>query len=252
MTTTTTSPPTTTTTTSKGHSALVTPYTTSEFQAMVEAARAHHFAMHDQLVVVSSELYRGLCKAQGVRGLMGLDVRIAARKVTRNVTHAAGLNVEAAKAMVRAYTQFTQLFVELDDLIGLQEDGFIRATAADEEVASLASLAMDGRVLELLKQYDIRIAITPAGVDWVTGNPCNRALCTVTELDQGRGALLKEAAAKADVRESAYLIMVSAGWAVIRTPDGHEVGPNDTLMLRVVGLRVWLTIKGRRLVGEVH
>lgn len=95
----------------KGIPALVTPYNTSEFHAMVEAVRAHHWASHDQYVVVASELYRSLAKAQGTRGLLGMDVRIAARRVTRHLAHAAGYEIAAAKAAVRSYTLFTELFL---------------------------------------------------------------------------------------------------------------------------------------------
>lgn len=95
----------------KGIPALVTPYNTSEFHAMVEGVRAHHWASHDQYVVVASELYRSLAKAQGTRGLLGMDVRLAARRVTRHLAHAAGYEIAAAKAAVRSYTLFTELFL---------------------------------------------------------------------------------------------------------------------------------------------
>jgi len=95
----------------RGHPSLVTPYTTTEFHKMADKARAHHHAMHDQLVVMAAELYRGLCKIRGRRGLMGVDVRLAARKVVRNLLHAAALEDEAAKAITRSYTQYTALFL---------------------------------------------------------------------------------------------------------------------------------------------
>lgn len=96
---------------SKGLPELITPYSTTEFHAMVEAARAHHHAMHDQLVIMSAELYRGLSKVQGARGLFGVDVKIAARRVSKHLAHAAGMEMATAKAIVRSYTQYTELFL---------------------------------------------------------------------------------------------------------------------------------------------
>src|SRR5688572_12037675 len=96
---------------SKGIEGLITPYSTSEFHAMVEAARAHHNAAHDQYSTVAADLRKGLSKAQGVRGLMGLDVRIAARRVTRHLVHCAGLEQATARALVRSYEMYNELFL---------------------------------------------------------------------------------------------------------------------------------------------
>lgn len=90
---------------------LVTPYTTSEFQAMIEAARAHHHSMYDQYHVIAVELRRGLGKVEGAKGLFGIDVKIAARRVTRHLAHAASLELETAKAVLRSYHVYQELYL---------------------------------------------------------------------------------------------------------------------------------------------
>lgn len=95
----------------KGLAALVTPHSKSEFQAMAEAARAHHHAMHDQLHTIAAELRRDLGRLQGTGGLLGLDVKIAAYRVTRHLVRAGQMEFEVAKAIVRSYYQFEELFL---------------------------------------------------------------------------------------------------------------------------------------------
>lgn len=94
----------------KGLEGLVTPYTTSEFHKLVELLRSHHHAEYDQMVVVAAELRRMLGKVQGAPGLVGIDSKIAARRVTRHLSHAAGANLVVAKATVRAYDLYVELF----------------------------------------------------------------------------------------------------------------------------------------------
>lgn len=95
---------------SKGITGLVTPYTTSEFHAIVELIRLHHHAEHDQLVVIAAELRRMLGKVSGATLAFGVDSKIAARRVTRHLSHAAGLNLAVAKAAIRSYDVYTELF----------------------------------------------------------------------------------------------------------------------------------------------
>lgn len=90
---------------------LITPYTTTEFAAMVEQARAHHHSMYDQYHIIAVELRRGLGKVQGARGLLGLDVKIAARRVTRHLAHAASLELETAKAVLRSFHVYQEHFL---------------------------------------------------------------------------------------------------------------------------------------------
>jgi hypothetical protein len=94
-----------------GIQGLVTPYSTSEFQAMVEAVRAHHNAAHDQYSTVAAELRLGLHKVQGARGLFGVDVRIAARRVTKPLVRCAGLETEVAKSLIRSLELYNELFL---------------------------------------------------------------------------------------------------------------------------------------------
>lgn len=90
---------------------LATPYNTSDFQAMAEQARAHHHGMYDQYHVMAVELRRGLSRVQGARGLFGVDVRIAARRVTRHLAHAAQLELETGRAVVRSFHVYQELFL---------------------------------------------------------------------------------------------------------------------------------------------
>lgn len=90
---------------------LITPYSTSEFQAMVESVRRHHNGGYDQYCAVAAELRSGLKKVHGAPGLFGLDVALAARRVTKHLAVAAACELEAAKAVVRSYQMYQQLFL---------------------------------------------------------------------------------------------------------------------------------------------
>lgn len=93
-----------------GIDGLVTPYTTSEFHAITELIRKHHHAVHDQKVVVAAELRRMLGKVQGATLAFGVDSKIAARRVTRHIAHSGALDLAAAKATVRAFDLYVELF----------------------------------------------------------------------------------------------------------------------------------------------
>jgi hypothetical protein len=95
----------------KGLDFLVTPYSTTEFQAMAEAARQHHHAAYDQYHVMAVELRRGLSRVQGAKGLLGIDVRIAARRVSRHITHAASLQLESGRAVIRSFHVYQEHFL---------------------------------------------------------------------------------------------------------------------------------------------
>lgn len=95
---------------SKGIPGLVTPYTTSEFSAMVEEARAHHYAVSDQYGIVASELRRQLGKVKGAQ-IMNLDSKVAARRVSRQLIRAANYEAYAARATIRSFQLYQQLFL---------------------------------------------------------------------------------------------------------------------------------------------
>jgi hypothetical protein len=97
--------------TAEDYRKIITPYSTSEMNAMCEAARHHFHDLHDRLFVVGAELYVGLSKLDGRTGMFGLDTKLAARRVVKNFVHAGALNLEAAKAVRRAYTTYQQLYV---------------------------------------------------------------------------------------------------------------------------------------------
>jgi hypothetical protein len=99
------------TSTNKGLPALITPYSTSEFHAMIEAARAHHWGNADRLQTMAAELYRALVDHFGAGRMMGADVKIAARRVTRHLAKAANYNVSTAQAIAFSYHQYTHLFL---------------------------------------------------------------------------------------------------------------------------------------------
>jgi hypothetical protein len=90
---------------------IITPYSTSEMNAVCEATRHHLHDLHDRLFVISAELYVGLSKLDGRTGLFGVDTKLAARRVTKNLVHAGALELEAAKAISRTWTVYQQLFV---------------------------------------------------------------------------------------------------------------------------------------------
>lgn len=92
-----------------GIDGLVTPYNTSEFAAMVEACRSHHYATLDQYVTVATELRRMLARVPGDRA-MDLDSRVAARRVARQLSRAGNYEQYAARATIRSYHLYQQLF----------------------------------------------------------------------------------------------------------------------------------------------
>lgn len=94
----------------KGIDGLVTPYNTSEFHAMVETVRGHHHAEYDQMLTIAAELRRMLGKVSGAPALVGVDSKIAARRVTRHLARAAGMNLRVAQATIRSYQMYTELF----------------------------------------------------------------------------------------------------------------------------------------------
>jgi hypothetical protein len=92
-------------------SKIVTPHNTSEFHAMAEAARRLFHTQHDQLVTVSAELRRDLAAIGGSPMLLGLDGKLAARKVARHLAIAAGYQLVSAQAVIRSWSEYQRLYL---------------------------------------------------------------------------------------------------------------------------------------------
>lgn len=84
---------------------LVTPYNTSEFEALVHAVRSHFNAMAGQAQVVGADLRRLLPQARGAagrQGLFGLDLQVAAWQVAKQFAQLAASSTAGAAAAGRA------------------------------------------------------------------------------------------------------------------------------------------------------
>jgi hypothetical protein len=100
----------TTTPTSEGLPDLVTPYNTSEFHEVADACRRYHHATMDRYITVAAELRRMLGKVKGTAVLLGVDSKIAAGRVTRHLVRAGTFEQAAARAVVRSYQTYLELF----------------------------------------------------------------------------------------------------------------------------------------------
>jgi hypothetical protein len=92
-----------------GLTGLVTPRNTSEFEAMTAAAQAHFNGVRGQLEVIAYDLRRLLPHAKNVggsRALFGLDLKMAARQVSRQLIQAAAAQNASSAAMAKALTVF--------------------------------------------------------------------------------------------------------------------------------------------------
>lgn len=137
-----------------------------------------------------------------------------------------------------------------EDLLGLWDAGLVAATLDDlDGDVDLGLLRLDHGLLD---NYDVRIRLTAAGVRWVAESPSNRALLAVDELGGHKQVLLTDAARKADVELSAYLLLAGVDLVSIIMPGGSEVRQNDTFALRAfrTSLRVHLTATGRLVINS--
>src|SRR5690349_9397177 len=75
----------------------------------LEACRKDDMAAYDALHEAAATLKAGILRAGGGRKLaMGVDVRIAARRITKPILHAAELHLAAAKAHGTAWSVYMQ------------------------------------------------------------------------------------------------------------------------------------------------
>lgn len=86
-------------------------YSTSQLQTMCEQGRLLFNTASDRLSVVAAELRVNLAGLGGNPMLLGLDSRAAARRVTRNLVHAAALQHEAARAMQACWFTYQGLYL---------------------------------------------------------------------------------------------------------------------------------------------
>ena len=101
-----------------GHAALILPSNTSEFQAMVDTMRAHHSAMHGQLVDIAAYLKGVLPDVIAQRGggraaFLGVDNKIAARQIVKPLMDAAALNDFMGRLYVQSYQRYLERVVNI-------------------------------------------------------------------------------------------------------------------------------------------
>jgi hypothetical protein len=85
-----------------GHPELSVPANRSELRRQCDIMRAHHAAMHEQDKVIASVLRR----SKALHNIIG---RTGAYRVSRQYSHAAGLNTELARAYQRASDLYEDL-----------------------------------------------------------------------------------------------------------------------------------------------
>lgn len=86
-------------------------HSASELQRLCEQGRliSHEFA--DRIIVAADEVQIALAQIQGAPHLLGVDVRMNAKRVTRNFRHAARLQTESARAFQAAWMRFQGLYL---------------------------------------------------------------------------------------------------------------------------------------------
>jgi hypothetical protein len=81
--------------------------TGSGFHAYIEACRAFEMVQHDALHAAASILEHGIRKyAKGRKGMLGVDVKLAASKIVRPIRHAANMHAQAAKALSTSWLNY--------------------------------------------------------------------------------------------------------------------------------------------------
>jgi len=105
---------------SNGLSALIIPTSTSEFHTMVNAARAHHRAMHGQVADIAAALRNVLPdviaeRGGARRGLGNADAKMKALRIVRPLKDIAALDDQIARLFVTSYTRYVDLVVNAKD-----------------------------------------------------------------------------------------------------------------------------------------
>lgn len=135
----------------------------------------------------------------------------------------------------------------IDDLIALTDRELIEGRLDDGNV-DLGLLAHDRG---LLNDYDIRVTLSAAGVEWVQQNPSNRALTALDTVAGRHPAKLTDVVKAAEVDAELFLLLDHAGLVTFSLPNGHDISPVGTLMLRSYrrSLLVQLTTKAIDIIG---
>lgn len=107
-----------------GRHIIATPSNTSELNKECDRARAILHAQHDDLVTTAAELYAALCKSKGHPLLLGIDVKIKARKVIRHLIHAAEMQLEAGRAIISCWTTYQTQILNADQAVHPGRSGF--------------------------------------------------------------------------------------------------------------------------------
>jgi hypothetical protein len=110
--------------TGTGRHIMATPSTTSELNKECDKARAVLHSQHDELVTVAAEFYAALCKSKGHPLLLGIDVKIKARRVVRHLIHAAEMQLESGRAVIACWTTFHTQILGAADAVRPGKSGF--------------------------------------------------------------------------------------------------------------------------------
>jgi hypothetical protein len=93
------------------HPALDLPTSGSELKRTAEAMRRYHNSMYDIFLGWAHDMERALRNAEGGNPwLLGMDKRLAARRVVRPIIKAAEEHRNIAKGWIRMERLFTELF----------------------------------------------------------------------------------------------------------------------------------------------
>jgi hypothetical protein len=99
-----------------GLAEFVTPYNTSQFEDLIRAITAHHNALAGQAQVVAVDLRRLLPMARnvggnrGIAGIANIDLRLAARQVSRQFSQIAGAEYSIVAAAQKALSFYHGTF----------------------------------------------------------------------------------------------------------------------------------------------
>lgn len=83
----------------------------SELQRMCDQGRLLSHSFADRIIVAADEIQLALAQVQGAPHLLGVDMRMNAKRVTRSLRHAARLQTESARAFQGTWYRFQQLYL---------------------------------------------------------------------------------------------------------------------------------------------
>lgn len=81
--------------------------TATGLHAYIEGCRRFEMLQHDAYHMAASVLEQGIRRyAKGRKGMLGIDVKLAAQKVTKPIRHAGDMHGQAAKALTVAWQNY--------------------------------------------------------------------------------------------------------------------------------------------------